>query len=64
MNIDWKPSHVETIDAIMMKSGSEPYRPPREVNRLKHISLDPLESIGLLSKGDSRRVDRSDIRLR
>lgn len=36
-------------------------RSPRGASRLKQISLDPLESIGLPSKGDSRCGDYSDI---
>lgn len=39
-----------------MKSCSEPHRPPR-VSRLKQFSVDPLESIGLPSKGDDRLLN-------
>ena len=44
-----------------MVPSSELYRSPRGASRLKQISLDPLESIGLPSKGDSRCGDYSDI---
>lgn len=46
-----------------MTSGSQTYRPPQEVSRLKQVSVDPLESVGLPSKGDKRCVDSSAIRL-
>ena len=44
-----------------MERRSELYRPSRGASRLKQISLDPLESIGLPSKGDSRCGYYSDI---
>ena len=44
-----------------MEPRPELSRPSRGASRLKQISLDPLESIGLPSKGDSRCGDYSDI---
>ncbi|KAF6239125.1 hypothetical protein HO173_002997 [Letharia columbiana] len=40
-----------------MEPGLEPYRPPRGMSRLKQVSVDPLESIGLPSKGDNRLLN-------
>ena len=44
-----------------MEPRSELYRLSRGASRLKQASLDPLESIGLPSKGDSRCGDNSTI---
>lgn len=63
MRIDWTHSQVEQLHIVGMKPGSEPYRPPGGGSRLKQVFVDPLESIGLPSKGDDKCVDGSDSRL-
>lgn len=42
----------------MVDHGAARYRPPVGPSRLKAVSVDPLESIGLPSKGDNRHVDQ------